>query len=72
MWLDVVYEICGGESALFLAAYATIADETDEKMRTFRCFRNQSVFHLLKRFLKQFLMLFEFFFLCFTSCPAGS
>ena len=46
LWLDIIYELCGGESGLFLAAYATIADETTEETRTIRILIISALWHI--------------------------
>jgi len=46
LWLDIIYELCGGESGLFLAAYATIADETTDETRTIRILIISALWHI--------------------------
>ena len=46
LWLDIIYELCGGESGLFLAAYATITDETTDETRTIRILIISALWHI--------------------------
>ena len=46
LWLDIIYELCGGEPGLFLAAYATIADETTDETRTIRILIISALWHI--------------------------
>jgi len=46
MWFDAIYEICGGEVAIFLAAYATISDESGEETRTIRILIISALWHI--------------------------